>query len=115
MPHVHAGHGFGQTGKRMDIDVKKIIEELDTDKTVVLESRSAADTAALGQRLGEICAPGQVYTLTGDLGVGKTVFTQGFARGLGHSTISMSTASRMWRRWRRSAMRTAFTGRESAS
>lgn len=83
MPHVHAGHGFGQTGKRMDIDVKKIIEELDTDKTVVLESRSAADTAALGQRLGEICAPGQIYTLTGDLGVGKTVFTQGFARGLG--------------------------------
>lgn len=83
MPHVRTGHGFGQTGKRMDIDVKKIKEELDTDKTAVLESRSAADTAALGQRLGEICAPGQVYTLTGDLGVGKTVFTQGFARGLG--------------------------------
>ena len=83
MPHVRTGHGFGQTGKRMDIDAKKIIEELDTDKTAVLESRSAADTAALGQCLGEICAPGQVYTLTGDLGVGKTVFTQGFARGLG--------------------------------
>ena len=27
--------------------------------------------------------PGQVYALIGDLGVGKTVFTKGFARGLG--------------------------------
>ena len=34
-------------------------------------------------RLGEKARPGQVYTLTGDLGVGKTVFTQGFAKGLG--------------------------------
>lgn len=50
-------------------------------KTV--ESRSAADTFAYGKALGEKAAPGEVYTLVGDLGVGKTVFTQGFAAGLG--------------------------------
>ena len=35
------------------------------------------------KELGEKAYPGQVFTLTGDLGVGKTVFTQGFAAGLG--------------------------------
>lgn len=50
-------------------------------KTV--ETRSAADTFAYGKALGEKAAPGEVYTLVGDLGVGKTVFTQGFAAGLG--------------------------------
>ena len=34
-------------------------------------------------RLGQLAKAGEVYTLTGDLGVGKTVFTQGFAKGLG--------------------------------
>lgn len=47
------------------------------------ESRSAADTFAYGKALGEKAAAGEVYTLVGDLGVGKTVFTQGFAAGLG--------------------------------
>ena len=37
----------------------------------------------IGCELGKEAKPGQVYTLTGDLGVGKTVFTQGFADGLG--------------------------------
>lgn len=49
----------------------------------MLESHSAADTFAYGKALGEKAAPGEVYTLIGDLGVGKTVFTQGFAAGLG--------------------------------
>lgn len=48
-----------------------------------IETHSAAETSALGQRLGEQALPGQIYTLTGDLGVGKTVFTQGLAKGLG--------------------------------
>ena len=47
------------------------------------ESHGPEDTAALGERLGREAAPGEVYTLIGDLGVGKTVFTQGVARGLG--------------------------------
>lgn len=49
----------------------------------IIESHSAADTFAYGKALGEKAAPGEVYTLVGDLGVGKTVFTQGFAVGLG--------------------------------
>lgn len=48
-----------------------------------LESYSAADTFAIGKELGGKALPGQVYCLEGDLGVGKTVFTQGFASGLG--------------------------------
>lgn len=50
---------------------------------MVIETRSPEETFAIGVRLGEKARPGQVYTLTGDLGVGKTVFTQGFAKGLG--------------------------------
>ena len=51
--------------------------------TEMWESHSAADTFAYGRSLGEKASPGEVYTLDGDLGVGKTVFTQGFAAGLG--------------------------------
>ena len=50
---------------------------------MVIESFSAADTFALGKKIGEDAQAGQVYTLLGDLGVGKTVFTQGVAAGLG--------------------------------
>ena len=53
------------------------------EKTEERDSYSAQDTFALGERLGKQAMPGQVYTLIGDLGVGKTVFTQGFAAGLG--------------------------------
>jgi len=49
----------------------------------VLESRSAAETFAYGKTLGEKVSSGEVYSLIGDLGVGKTVFTQGLAAGLG--------------------------------
>lgn len=50
---------------------------------MTIESFSAADTFAFGKKIGEEACPGQVYTLIGDLGVGKTVFTQGVAEGLG--------------------------------
>ncbi len=49
----------------------------------IFESGSAADTFAYGKTLGGKASPGEVYALNGDLGVGKTVFTQGFAAGLG--------------------------------
>ena len=51
--------------------------------TEMWESRSAADTFAYGKALGENADSGEIYTLAGDLGVGKTVFAQGFAAGLG--------------------------------
>ncbi|MCD8364667.1 MAG: tRNA (adenosine(37)-N6)-threonylcarbamoyltransferase complex ATPase subunit type 1 TsaE [Clostridiales bacterium] len=47
------------------------------------ETLSAEETFALGVKIGEAAKPGDVYTLVGDLGVGKTVLTQGVARGLG--------------------------------
>jgi len=52
-------------------------------KETVYETFSAAETHALGKKIGETARPGDVYTLVGDLGVGKTVFTQGLALGLG--------------------------------
>lgn len=48
-----------------------------------IESNSAEETFALGKQCGEKATAGQVYCLYGDLGVGKTVFTKGFAAGLG--------------------------------
>ena len=47
------------------------------------ETRCAQETFALGEKLGKTARPGQVYALSGGLGVGKTVFTQGLAAGLG--------------------------------
>ena len=48
----------------------------------IIESYSADDTFLIGKEIGENAKPGSVYTLLGDLGVGKTVFTQGVAKGL---------------------------------
>ena len=50
---------------------------------MTIETNSPEETFALGQKLGEQAKAGQIYTLNGDLGVGKTVFTQGIAKGLG--------------------------------
>ena len=50
---------------------------------MITETFSEKETRALGEELGRKAVPGSLYTLTGDLGTGKTVFTQGFARGLG--------------------------------
>ena len=50
---------------------------------MVIETNSAEETFALGKKMGQEAGPGSVFALSGDLGVGKTVFTQGFAAGLG--------------------------------
>jgi tRNA threonylcarbamoyladenosine biosynthesis protein TsaE len=47
------------------------------------ESHSAKETEQFAADLAAKALPGDVYTLTGDLGVGKTVFAKGFAKGLG--------------------------------
>ena len=49
----------------------------------VIDSFCAKDTYELGEKIGQMAKPGMVLSLTGDLGVGKTVFTQGLAKGLG--------------------------------
>ncbi|MBM3220662.1 MAG: tRNA (adenosine(37)-N6)-threonylcarbamoyltransferase complex ATPase subunit type 1 TsaE [Candidatus Rokubacteria bacterium] len=46
-------------------------------------THSPEETQALGARLAERLKPGDVVALTGELGAGKTCFTQGLARGLG--------------------------------
>ena len=50
---------------------------------MIKETFSPEETFAFGEKLGKNARPGQVYTLIGDLGVGKTVLTQGIAKGLG--------------------------------
>ena len=50
---------------------------------MIIESFSSEDTYNLGKKLAAGACPGQIYCLDGDLGVVKTVFTQGFAAGLG--------------------------------
>ncbi|MDE6981990.1 MAG: tRNA (adenosine(37)-N6)-threonylcarbamoyltransferase complex ATPase subunit type 1 TsaE, partial [Lachnospiraceae bacterium] len=48
----------------------------------IYETFSGEETAELGRNLGLRARAGDVYTLQGELGVGKTVFTQGMALGL---------------------------------
>ena len=50
---------------------------------MIIETRNHKQTFELGVALGKEAQPGEIYTLIGDLGVGKTVFTQGLAQGLG--------------------------------
>jgi len=53
----------------------------------VYTSRRPRSTSALGEKLGRLVAPGTVIGLVGDLGMGKTRFVQGFARGMGVSDM----------------------------
>lgn len=52
------------------------------EQITIIESFSPEETLELGKKMGQSAKPGEVYTLVGDLGVGKTVFTQGIALGL---------------------------------
>ena len=49
---------------------------------MIIQSNSAEETFRLGEKIGQEAQAGQVFCLYGDLGVGKTVFTQGLAKGL---------------------------------
>ena len=52
-------------------------------ENIIIETHDPEETFEVGRKIGMNAKPGQIYTLTGDLGVGKTVFTQGVAAGLG--------------------------------
>ena len=58
----------------------------------IIETYSPEETFALGRKLGSQAKPGEIYTLIGELGAGKTVLTQGIAGGLAiEETISSPT------------------------
>ncbi|MCI9191181.1 MAG: tRNA (adenosine(37)-N6)-threonylcarbamoyltransferase complex ATPase subunit type 1 TsaE [Lachnospiraceae bacterium] len=61
----------------------EILSELNREGSITVASGSPEETFALGKMLGGQSRAGTVFTLTGDLGAGKTVFAQGFAAGLG--------------------------------
>lgn len=50
---------------------------------MIVETWSESETLELGRKMGEKARPGQIIALNGDLGVGKTIFTKGLAKGLG--------------------------------
>lgn len=56
-------------------------------------TRSVAETEATGSALADRLAPGDLVSLEGDLGAGKTVFVRGLARGLGHEEGAVSSPS----------------------
>ena len=58
-------------------------KEVKDKEKIVFKTNSPKETFEIGERLGKEASPGDIYTLIGNLGVGKTVFTQGFAKGLG--------------------------------
>lgn len=72
----------------MEIETNDVIETF----PIVIETNSEQETYGLGVKMGSQSKAGQVYTLIGDLGVGKTVFTKGLAWGLGiHEPVSSPT------------------------
>jgi tRNA threonylcarbamoyladenosine biosynthesis protein TsaE len=56
---------------------------MDIEDIKTIETKSAEETFALGEKIGMEASPGLVITLKGDLGVGKMVLAQGLAKGLG--------------------------------
>ena len=59
-------------------------------KTIKIASQNPETTRKVGQILGELAQPGDIYLLSGDLGVGKTCLTQGIAWGLGSQEYALS-------------------------
>ena len=56
--------------------------------SIILKTKSSAQTVKLGKAIGRLLGPGQVVALIGDLGAGKTTFTKGLSSGLGVKDLS---------------------------
>lgn len=57
-----------------------------THRTLRVCTHTPEETRALGAAVGRLATPGTVFALNGELGAGKTTFTQGLAQGLGVTT-----------------------------
>ena len=85
----HGATGKGNDQIRFELSIKALVqaessaEEDERIKGMIKETNAPEETFAFGKMLGEQAKPGEVICLNGDLGVGKTVFTKGFAEGLG--------------------------------
>ncbi len=55
--------------------------------TKEVKLNSAQETFEFGQTLGKKCVSAELFTLSGDLGAGKTTLTQGIASGLGYKGV----------------------------
>lgn len=63
---------------------------MDNEREFTIRSASVEATKAAGEALASCVSAGDVVLLSGDLGAGKTQFTQGFAKGLGASDAVIS-------------------------
>lgn len=60
------------------------MKSMDLDMTYTITTSKPEETSKLGYRIGQLCRGGETIELVSDLGGGKTVFTQGLAKGLGY-------------------------------
>ncbi len=67
-----------------------LVAPVSNERVLDMISHSAAQTQRFGARLGELARAGDLYCLEGELGSGKTCFTQGLGHGLGISTAIRS-------------------------
>ncbi len=85
---IHCGDGTEQ-----DVKVVYLVTENTQEEgtcTLDIISHSSAQTQRLGQRLGELLQGGELLLLEGQLGTGKTTFTQGLAKGMGIAELISS-------------------------
>jgi tRNA threonylcarbamoyladenosine biosynthesis protein TsaE len=72
--------------------------------TLDLATSGPKETQALGQAIAEVLGSGDVISLTGDLGAGKTTLVQGAARGLGVDEPVLSPTFTLVRQYRGTGM-----------
>jgi len=78
--------------------------------TLDIISHSSAQTQRLGMRLGDLLCGGELSLLDGQLGTGKTTFTQGLAKGMGITEIVSSPTFTLLKEYQAQAATTAQLG-----
>src|SRR5438874_4865291 len=72
----------------------------EASSTLDIISHSSAQTQRLGMRLGELLVGGELMLLEGQLGTGKTTFTQGLAQGMGITEMISSPTFTLLKEYR---------------